>query len=589
MKKLKCISLTFLLSTLLGSFFYTSYGLGGFTNKDIVIRFECSDCRDMDNTLYRSTYWEKYIVSKTVINNETGRIPYKNFYGVNQVYNYNVDTIDKTLPLRTTTYYNINSCTNRDVIWTAVFLDGINQTRVTDRISWFSISDWLPITSSWTIENGTKKWSFNDNQKYVHLNYIFSWNGAKVVSVKDMAGNQNDITRNHTLLVTWIDKNPASIDNLILDKIGDSIYRPWVYYPISFGVTKGAVRDIPSKCREANGDVKVRYFIQLYENNSPTNIYNGEVILTEANPSVVSKDVSIQMKSGTQYGIFLAIVDTAGNITKKTLWTVPAWLIPSDNDIMSVAYPWFDTTNSSIISWWSTSAGNITKAYWVKIIGLFQWQWQEQQVLAWQEANTSLVQTSEIRNEIRKNAYGMIRNRIPNTIVNKVKYWEGDYTYTDGDNSESYDTLIIRNGNLLIEGNITKNKWFIILDENLSGTNGNIFVSSGVTDIKWILFGEGRLDSIAWWRESTKQLRILWSVLTRNTIGWSIMKNWEYLLPWWGKTSNKSEAELYDLNLIRSGNDGWNSVFPQYEEAFLIIQYNGENAVNQLPWFTTMN
>jgi len=586
MKKLGFIFLIFLLSILLlGSFFYGSFALGSFTNKDVIVRFECTDCRDMNNILYKSTYGQRYTVLKTIINNETGTIPYKNFYGVNQFYNYNIDTIDKTLPLRTTTYYNINSCTNRDVVGTAVFLDWINISRPNDRISWFSVADGLPSTSSWKIENGAKKWSFNDNQKYIHLNYIFWWNGSKVVWIKDLAGNQNDTGKNHTLLVTWIDKNPASIDNLMLDKMGDSIYRPWINYPISFNITKGNIRDIPSKCREANGDVKVRYFIQVYENNAPSNTYNGEIILTELSPSAISQDVSIQMKSGVQYGIFLAVIDTAWNITKKTLWIVPSWLLPSDSDIISVAYPSFDNTNSSIISWWSTSAGDIAKAYWVRIIGLFQWQWQEQQILAWQEANTSLVQISSIRDSIRRNAYNLIRNRVPNSTINRVKYWEGDYTYTAGDNSADYDTLIIKNGNLAIAENITENKWFIILDEHLSGTYGNIFISSWVTDIKWVLFGEGRLDSIAWWRGSTKQLRILWSVLTRNTIGWSIMRNWEYLLPWWWKTTNKAEAELYDLNLIRSGNDWWNSIFPQYEEAFLIIRYNWENTSKPLPGF----
>ena len=202
----------------------------------------------------------------------------------------------------------------------------------------------------------------------------------------------------------------------------------------------------------------------------------------------------------------------------------------------------------------------------------------------------TLVQASATRDAIRKNAYTLIRNRQDNTTIGWVKYVIWDYEYND---TEPYDTLIVKNGNLKINTNVTKNRGFIVLDEKFDGTKGNIYVGENVTDIEWILFGEGRLDSIG--TKSTKQLRILWTVFTRNTIGGSILTSEnKYTLPW-GKMvndtpENKNIAMSYDLNLLRAGKDWWNtpSVPPtiQFENASLVIRYNWENTANPPPWFS---
>lgn len=231
---------------------------------------------------------------------------------------------------------------------------------------------------------------------------------------------------------------------------------------------------------------------------------------------------------------------------------------------------------------------------WVKILWNLEWDWK--QVFTWQEDNFSSVLWLWARAQIRQNAYENISTMNSGQIADGVLYIEWDYTISW---NVSYETLVVKNWNIIISGdlNTSNNKlWLIVLKDNYSTLNWyndkwNVYVKPNVRYINASIYADGWLISV--WNDwlafpvdnsertySLKnQLYMKWTLSTRNTIGWSILAWWKYILPWWTQTDSFDLAMQYDLNYIRrwslwwDTNSNWLLDNGEYSDAF-IIEYN---------------
>jgi len=190
--------------------------------------------------------------------------------------------------------------------------------------------------------------------------------------------------------------------------------------------------------------------------------------------------------------------------------------------------------------------------------------------LMWE--NFSTLSTETQRSHIRQYAYKKIKSRTQNTIVQKIKYVQGDITLPDYD-FRQYDTLIVENGNVFIKENIPKSqhKNIIVLKNNYNvrkdfSQKGNILISPQVTEIYAFLYADGALlstdksgrilqnDTPSRSYILKNQLHIYGSIFSRNTLGGALRGIHEYQLPGWSSTDNFHLAMIYDLNYLRRGN-----------------------------------
>lgn len=235
----------------------------------------------------------------------------------------------------------------------------------------------------------------------------------------------------------------------------------------------------------------------------------------------------------------------------------------------------------------------------VKIIWMLQGD--GKQTITWQEQNISDISSPQARKEIKKQAQKLIAGMTSGIVVNGVKYVEWDVTLSW---NQSYETLIVKNGNVTITGNITQNIGIIVLHDwdtskSVYGTynKGNIYIAPAVQTLTMIAYADGSLLSInASWillqssvtRSNIlkNQLFIVWSLFTRNTIGWSLASWGNYVLPWGETTPSFDTALLYDLNALRTGDIGWdkngNGVedTEEYKWYSTILKYNSVNQTN---------
>lgn len=225
---------------------------------------------------------------------------------------------------------------------------------------------------------------------------------------------------------------------------------------------------------------------------------------------------------------------------------------------------------------------------WVSIIWSLQWSWRWN--ITWQNENITDISVVETREQIRRNALNLISWRTWNgDVINNIKYVSGENITLSW--NQNYETLIVRNGNVIISDNITKDIWIIVIRDawyDLTrdyNTNGNIFISNTVSEIHAIIYADGTIRSAkSNWEsyndaELWTSLFITWAIFTRNTIGWAVWIDNNYLLPGGWSTWDFSLAEIYDLNFLRKTNL---CNPPNYS---LRIEYNQTVISNPPPWF----
>lgn len=230
---------------------------------------------------------------------------------------------------------------------------------------------------------------------------------------------------------------------------------------------------------------------------------------------------------------------------------------------------------------------------WVRVIGGIQWAGKSE--FTWQEANISNLYNSEQRMLIRKAAYEYVKNMNSWDFIDGVKYVNWDIKMSDI--TENFETLVIVNGNLILDTNMiqTSLRWIIVLKDWYSvdsdfSNSGNIYITSNVTQINAIIYADGGIistnasetpytdDSTQRTQDLKNQLILNGSVFTRNTIWGAILAWGDYILPGGTKTLDFNKAMIYDLNYIRRGNswcdknennnctDAW-----EYKDPFVII------------------
>jgi len=236
---------------------------------------------------------------------------------------------------------------------------------------------------------------------------------------------------------------------------------------------------------------------------------------------------------------------------------------------------------------------------WLKVVWPQQWEWKWN--ITWQKSNFSDLTKLEMRWEIRKNAYNLIKSMTSGQISNWVKYVEWDVTLSWS--ITAFETLIVKNWNVIINWDLNSdwNKlWIIVLQDWYDSETSfpkewNVYVNNNVWYIDWIIYADGWFissdawipyteDSVKRTNDLKNQLVLKWSLFTRNTIWWAILAWWYYVLPWWKNINDFDKAMIYDLNYIRrwewvSSNINMNNIDP-----FVII-YNSEIQTNPPKWF----
>lgn len=201
------------------------------------------------------------------------------------------------------------------------------------------------------------------------------------------------------------------------------------------------------------------------------------------------------------------------------------------------------------VSLWTCERNHL----WAKIIWNIQSSWKAE--ITGQKANYTDISKSDLSAIIVKNASNFIRNIKSNTVSNWVKYVNWDFTL---DSTINYETIIIKNWNLLINKNLDKSIWIIVLNDGTDKTKWNIFVTNNVTKINAFIYAEWTFRSAKNLsgssysdEELTKSLDFKWSLFSRNTIWWAVDVWQWFFLPGWIKTTDFNEAQKYDLNFIR--------------------------------------
>ena len=204
---------------------------------------------------------------------------------------------------------------------------------------------------------------------------------------------------------------------------------------------------------------------------------------------------------------------------------------------------------------------------------------------------------SLLRKQIEENAYSVIRNIPAKTNTNFVltsselntatwsaskfdtgnssSRWEAIYNdevlyfgnmwgqtvrITNASNISGVKTLVVEDGNLIIDGNILDPNgdallWIIVL-------GWDIFIDTDVTDIHAILYTNRSIRSDKGWSpydgadlrasDLQNQLYIKWSIFSENTLWWSRKSPAECPYYITGTAcSSAQEAQVYDLNYLR--------------------------------------
>lgn len=233
---------------------------------------------------------------------------------------------------------------------------------------------------------------------------------------------------------------------------------------------------------------------------------------------------------------------------------------------------------------------------WVKTEWIIQsdWKW----ALTGQEENFSDISKSSMRAIIRKNAFTLSKWMENLQILNWIKYVEWDLTIWW--EISWYETLIVKNWNVFIESdlNLKWNKfWIIVLKDNFSINTDykwakdwwawNVFIWPKVKQINAVVYadwtmrsayldGKSLADS-----EVLDRLTLVWSLFTRNTIGWALKAGDTFTLPWGQKTKDFYLASMYDLNHLRK-----TPICSKNDFAFL-IKYDPRIQTNPPKWFAS--
>lgn len=295
----------------------------------------------------------------------------------------------------------------------------------------------------------------------------------------------------------------------------------------------------------------------------------------------------------------------------KSLSLDNAWIQLSPNPVMT-----YNVWTEKISYRLTTSASDFSlnnpieiklkaEFLWIQIIGSLQGEWNSN--FTGQKENFSDLSTSTLRAQIRKNAYLHIANMQSWNIVWWVKYVDAAKTWWKVVVPDSqytaweYETLVVKNWNVVIQWDLTKQKlWIIVLADNYNvnsdfNKSWNVYITPSVRNINAVIYADGWLISAdssgkPYVQDSSElsdilknQLVMKGTLFTRNTIGWVIKK--PYVLPGWSNTTDFNNSMLYDLNYLRRGKENCEKKSPWdekclYNDGALVIIYDSSVQLN---------
>lgn len=232
--------------------------------------------------------------------------------------------------------------------------------------------------------------------------------------------------------------------------------------------------------------------------------------------------------------------------------------------------------------------------------------------ILWEDSKYS---PNYLRDQIYKNASYLTRNMpaqeaSSHDTNNNIKYIIGKNVKLS-EIRGNWDTLIIKNGNLIIDQDFNTenlNKAIIVFGDIYN--SGNIFITPNVVYISAHIYADGGLSSVQNNGQTfpyinsdrslalNKQIVFYGSIFTQNTVGWAVkatQNEAKYYLPSLHQnnildatTENLAKAIPYDLAFLRMDNKGYDSANAsrnKWRQEAVVIIFNHNFISEPLPIF----
>lgn len=221
---------------------------------------------------------------------------------------------------------------------------------------------------------------------------------------------------------------------------------------------------------------------------------------------------------------------------------------------------------------------------------------------------------TKLKELIYKNVSYITRNRKPDgSIVNKIKYASWDKIISEFTDTDKWDILILKNGNLTFDTDFNAeypnppytSKTLVILREkgDISMDKWNIYIKPNVKYIAANIYADGSVMSVdsnskRFTKSDTSrtlalqnQLVIYGSLFSQNTVWWAVKWSLDagtsYYRPWPFKTQSKPAipdnlfwALEYDLSFLRMNNENQDIMRNHNREEPVVIIYDSKMLTN---------
>lgn len=242
---------------------------------------------------------------------------------------------------------------------------------------------------------------------------------------------------------------------------------------------------------------------------------------------------------------------------------------------------------------------------WISVSGNSQWKWNLETANI--KTNFTDLSTSSQRSLIKQKVQWLIKGRQANsTKLNWIYLTTWDIILSSAlATLNNNDTIVVKNGNLSIDTNITwKNIWIVVFrDSNSDDSKWNVYVSAGLKEINAFIYADWAL--LSWESDFTaydntvdinhtilnNQLVFKWFLFTRNTIWWALYNSSNiYKMPGGATTTDFDKAMRVDLNYIRRENiwhndSSWTAGINQWKKENFVILPNPTAQSNPPKWF----
>lgn len=225
---------------------------------------------------------------------------------------------------------------------------------------------------------------------------------------------------------------------------------------------------------------------------------------------------------------------------------------------------------------------------WAKIVWIWQSAWKQEQTNL-DNINTSKISSNEIKNHFRKKSNEITRwinhwEKNKWVMMFNLEWWEIRLSQID---LKDVKTLVIFDWNIIIDKDQDELLWLILVSQEWWYYNSkqlaNIIIENNVKFINMLIY----TDWSVFWKQWNEQLVLKWTIISNNTLWWAITwEDWNYVLPWWTKSTSYEDASKYDLNYVRRWNNNPDSTKNEwYNNYTFVIIYDWSYQQNPPPGF----